>query len=330
MTDVKSLRVHQINGAIESRIEQCADPDLATDEVSIEVHYSSLNFKDALAVTGKGKILRRYPLVAGIDAAGVVTSSAVPEFTPGDKVVVVGGGIGEVRDGGYCEKLCVPADLVVPLPDNLTLMESMIIGTAGFTAALAIDRMQMNGQAPEMGPILVTGASGGVGTLAINLFNHIGYEVVALSGKSDQVEWLQELGASQVLDRAGIEFGNKPLEKAQWGGAVDNLGGEYLNWLCRSVKPWGNIAAVGLASSTELNTSVMPFILRGVSLLGINSVYPSQNVRHHIWNRLATDLKPPDLDSIHQGSLKLEDIESKAQLMMSGQNKGRWTVRVAE
>ncbi len=330
MNKIKALRVHQVNDTLETRVEACTEADLATDLICIEVHYSSLNYKDALAVTGQGKILRTYPLVAGIDAAGVVISSAAPEYAPGDKVIVVGGGIGELRDGGYSERLCVSEDLVVPLPDNLTLLESMILGTAGFTAAMAIDRMQKNGQTPEMGPILVTGASGGVGTLAVNILNNIGYTVVALSGKLDQESWLREIGASKVLDRAELDFGTKPLEKAQWGGAIDNLGGEYLNWLCRTLKPWGNIASVGLAASPEFNTTVMPLILRGVSLLGINSVYPSQEMRSHIWKRLAFDLKPPDLQNIHQGSLKLEEICSQAQLMMSGQVKGRWTVQLSE
>ena len=267
-----AFRIHKKDKAITSAFESISLNDLTTGEVIIKVAYSDINYKDALAATGKGRILRTYPLVGGIDLSGVVVSSEDERFIFGDKVLVCGAQLSELYDGGYSEYARVKADSVVPLPNALSLRDAMAIGTAGYTAAIAIQRMEDNGQIPERGPIVVTGATGGVGSFAINMLSSIGYEVIAFTGKSEQEGYLKELGATKLINRHEIEMGSKPLENAQWGGAIDNVGGETLSWLTRTTNVWGNIASIGLAGGIKLDSTVMPFILRGVSLIGINSV----------------------------------------------------------
>ncbi|HSH42060.1 MAG TPA: oxidoreductase [Arenicellales bacterium] len=330
MSSFKAYRIHNEDGTIEARFEQITLDDLTDGDVVIRSAWSDINFKDALAATGKGKILRKFPLVGGIDVAGRVESSDSAEFSPGEEVLVTGCELSEIRDGGYAEYVRVPAECVVKLPVSLSLFDAMAIGTAGFTAALAVERMEQNGQTPEHGPIVVTGATGGVGSIAIDILSSAGYEVAALTGKPDAAEYLRDLGADQVLLRDDIDLGKRPMERAEWGGAVDNLGGEVLTWLTRTVKPFGNIASIGLAASHELNTTVMPFILRGVSLLGINSVLCAPELRRSVWERLGKDLKPRHLDRIVTRSIDFDDLPGAFDDYTEGRVTGRTVVKIAD
>jgi len=330
MDRFRAYRIHETDGVITAGIEELGLDDLAPGEVVIRAYYSSVNYKDALAATGKGKILRRFPLVGGVDVAGEVTASEDSRFRAGDRVVVTGCGLGESHDGGFSETVRVPADWVVPLPADLSLHDSMAIGTAGFTAALAIDRLEQNGLQPDQGPVVVTGATGGVGSIAIDLLSGCGYEVVALTGKADTALYLQGLGAGSLLLRAEVPTGKRPLEPAQWAGALDNVGGELLAWLTRTVKPWGSIASIGMAGGVELDITVMPFILRGVSLLGITSANCPMPHRRRIWQRLADDLRPRHLDAIVSGVAGLDDLPAVFEQLLSGQHRGRTVVQLAE
>lgn len=327
MQSFRALRVHSVDKRAESRLESIGLADLSPGEVVVRVHWSDINYKDALAVTGTGRIMRRFPCVAGIDLSGLVVESSAPDVPPGTPVVVTGCNLGEQFDGGFAQYARVPAEAVVPLPDGLSLQETMAIGTAGFTAALALKRMMDNGQRPHMGPIAVTGATGGVGSIAIDLFSRAGFKVSAITGKpAEAAEYLSALGASEVLDRNSLDTGGKPLETARWGGAVDNLGGETLSWLTRSVKPWGNVASIGLAASANLETSVIPFILRGVSLLGIWSVEMPREWRLQLWEHLASDWKPRHLDRVVAGTLKLDEVPKAAEDLIAGRMTGRYLV----
>ncbi|MGA8259435.1 MAG: oxidoreductase [Arenicellales bacterium] len=330
MSSFKAFRIHNDDGGIQAKFESITLDDLSEGDVVIRAAYSDINYKDALAATGKGRILRQYPLVGGIDVAGRVESSSSKEFQAGEPVVVVGCELSETRDGGYAELVRVPADCVVKLPASLTLFDAMALGTAGFTAALAVESMERNGQTPEHGPIVVTGATGGVGSVAIDILAGAGYEVVALTGKSDAAEYLTGLGASRVLLRGEVDLGKRPMERAEWGGAVDSLGGEVLTWLTRTVKPFGNIASVGLAASHELHTTVMPFILRGVSLLGINSVLCGSKVRRATWERLGSDLKPRHLDRIVSRTIDFDELPGAFDAYVEGAVTGRTVVKIAD
>jgi NADPH2:quinone reductase len=329
MTTFKALRVHHGAGSYQAQFDTLQVEDLSAGEVVIRAAYSSLNFKDALAVTGKGKILRGSPRVPGIDVSGVVESSADPAFKVGDEVLVTGCNLGESLDGGLSQVVRVPASAVVKLPTPLSLLEAMIIGTAGFTAALALKRLLDNHQSPEHGPMLVTGATGGVGSIAIGLLKRQGFGVHALTGKPDSEAFLKALGADEVVDRTTLVMGSKPLEAATYGGAVDNLGGDTLNWLTRVVKPWGNIASIGLAQGHTLNTTVMPFILRGVSLLGIHSVECPRAWREELWQKLATDWKPRGLaELICTQVVGLESVPQVCEAIMAGKIQGRTVVKI--
>ncbi|MCU7796239.1 MAG: oxidoreductase [Candidatus Thiodiazotropha sp. (ex Myrtea spinifera)] len=327
MSLYKAFRIRKDEGKHSAGIESLDLIPPEEGEVLIRVSHSSINYKDALAGTGKGQILRHFPLTGGIDAAGEIAESSDRRFKAGDPVIVTGYELSATHDGGYAEYLKVKADWVVPLPDGLTLEESMSLGTAGFTAALALYRMEINGQRPEMGPILITGASGGVGSLAVNIFDGEGYEVTAVTGKTEQHAYLEHLGAQEVLHRDKIKPGRHALERGHWGGAVDNVGGEMLSGITRTVRPWGNIASIGLAGGHELNTTVMPFILRGVSLLGINSSGCPYEIRHEIWQRLATDLKPRHLDDIVTRTISLDELPEVFDELLSGQIFGRTLVK---
>jgi len=289
-----------------------------------------VNYKDALAATGKGRIMKRFPLVAGIDVAGVVESSTSARFHAGDPVLVTGCGLGEQHDGGFAEYVRVPAEWVVPLPAGLSLFDAMALGTAGFTAALAIDRMEQNGQRPEQGPILVSGATGGVGSIAIDLLSSRGYPVTALTGKPDAAAYLEMLGASRVLDRRAVTATDRPLLSAEWGGAVDNVGGGVLAWLLQTVGPWGNIASIGMAGGSELHTTVMPMILRGVSMLGITSANCPMDRRMRLWGRLAADLRPAHLTEIVTEIIRLEDLPRSFEALLTGKHRGRFVVALVD
>jgi putative YhdH/YhfP family quinone oxidoreductase len=269
--------------------------ELDPGDVVVRVAYSSVNYKDALAATGKGRILRRPSTIGGIDFSGTVMSSSDPRFAKGDAVVTTGGEyVGVQHDGGYSPYARVKGDWLAKLPAGLTLWEAMAYGTAGFTAGIALVRMEHNGLKPANGPVIVDGATGGVGSMALAMLAKRGYHVVALTGKESETDWLKKLGAKEVMLRQSLDLKKiKPLDKATWAGAVDNLGGEVLAWMASTMKDNGVIAAVGLAASPNLNTTVLPFILRGASLLGINSGESSKDIRDMVWRRLATDLKPP-------------------------------------
>lgn len=299
MNQFKVFRIREEGGKVISRFEAAELDDLDPGSVVIKVAYSGINYKDALAATGTGKIVRRFPCVGGIDMAGTVADSADPRFATGDKVLATGFDLGVAHDGGYAAYARVPADWVVPLPTGLTAYEAMALGTAGYTAALAVTQMEHNGLKPSSGPVMVTGASGGVGSLAVDMLSSAGYAVIALTGKETEHEFLRDLGASQVLSRHSIDLGKiRPLDRAQWAGAVDNLGGDFLSWLASGMQDEGVIASIGLAAGMKLNTTVAPFILRGVKLLGINSVATPMQQRQAVWKRLAGDLKPPHLSMI--------------------------------
>jgi acrylyl-CoA reductase (NADPH) len=330
MKDFKAFRIHSENGRIVARFDTLELDDLGPGEVVIRVAYSGINYKDALAATGAGKILRRYPLVGGIDLAGSVESSSDARYRPGDAVLVTGCGLSETHDGGYAEYARVPGDWVIPMPPGLDSFSAMAIGTAGFTAALAIHRMEQNGQEPGGGPIAVTGASGGVGSIAIDMLSSRGYRVVAISGKAAAAPYLRELGAGEVLTRQEIELGTRPLETPRFGGAIDNLGGELLGWLTRTVDFWGNIASIGLAADPALNTTVMPFILRGVALLGINSSATRREWRLTVWQRIATDLKPRHLDRIVTRAIDFDDLPGAFAAYVDGRVTGRTVVRIGD
>ncbi|HEY0684513.1 MAG TPA: oxidoreductase [Steroidobacter sp.] len=329
MESFRAFRIHQEGGKIVSRFETIPLDALNAGEVVVKVRYSTINYKDALAATGAGKILRRYPLVGGIDLSGEVVSSADPQFQPGQKVLVTGSGLSETHDGGYAEYARLKSDAVVPIPAGLDEFQAMAIGTAGYTAALAVHRMEQNGQQPDAGEIVVTGATGGVGSIAIDILASRGYRVVAVTGKKSSAEYLQRLGATRVLLRDEINTGSRPMEEAQFAGAIDNVGGELLTWLTRTVGFFGNIASIGLAASPELKTTVMPFILRGVSLLGVNSVYTPRALRLAVWQRLANDLKPRHLDSIVTRTLAFEQLPSAFDDYLKAGVTGRTVVRIA-
>jgi acrylyl-CoA reductase (NADPH) len=324
----RAFRIHRIDDRIEARLEPLLLEDLNEGPVVVAISWSSINYKDALAATGAGSILRRYPLVGGIDLAGIVVDSADPNWQPGDEVLVCGSGLSETRDGGYAAYARVDADALVALPVGLTLRESMIIGTAGLTAALAVDRLQRNGLEPDRGPVAVTGATGGVGSFAIDILSGLGYEVVAITGKADASDYLRALGASSVVDRHGLAVSRKPLEAATLAAAVDSVGGDMLGWLLQRIAAAGAVASVGLAGSAKLETTVLPFILRGVSLLGIHSVTLEANYRANIWSRLASDWKPRHLDRILTSDIPLEDLPAAFTDFVDGRVRGRRIVRI--
>jgi acrylyl-CoA reductase (NADPH) len=324
----KAFRIHEVDRKIVAKFEQLTLDDLGPGEVVVRVQYSDINYKDALAATGAGKILRQYPLVGGIDLAGVVESSTDARYRPGDAVLVTGCGLSETHDGGYAEYARLSGEWVIPMPPGLDAFKAMSLGTAGFTAALAIHRMEHNGQVPAKGPIVVTGATGGVGSVAIDMLAGRGYEVIAVSGKPDAIDYLKSLGASQVLLRADIDFGKRPLEAARFGGAIDNVGGETLTWLTRTVDFWGNIASIGLAGGAELHTTVIPFILRGVNLLGINSSATLRETRLAVWERIATDLAPRHLDRIATRTIAFDDLPGAFDAYLKGAVTGRTVVRI--
>jgi NADPH2:quinone reductase len=329
MQPFRAYRIHRNDGRIEPRFDQLTLEDLTAGDVVVRVRYSDINYKDALAATGAAPIVRKYPLVGGIDLAGEVVSSADPRYAPGQSVLVNGCGLSETQDGGYSEYSRVQGDGVIPVPPGLTELNAMQLGTAGFTAALAVHRMEQNGQAPGKGPILVTGATGGVGAIAINMLAGRGYEVVALTGKSDADDFLRDIGATRILRRQDLVFSGKPIDAVQWAGAIDNLGGDVLTWLTRTVDFSGNIASVGLAAGVNLHTTVIPFLLRGINLLGINSVTTPRDVRLAVWSRIATDLRPAQLERIGANVIAFDDLPTQFAAYIEGRVTGRTVVKIS-
>ena len=328
MDRFRAYRIDQEDGKIVAGFKELSLDDLTEGNVVVRVSHSTINYKDALAATGAGKILRRFPLNGGIDLAGVVASSEDTDFQPGTELLVNGCGLSETVDGGYSEFARVDSKSLVKIPAGMTAFEVMQIGTAGYTAALAIHRMEQNGQSPDQGPVVVTGATGGVGSVAIDMLNVRGYEAVALTGKGSEEGYLRKIGASQIILRDELDLGKRPMEKARWAGAIDNLGGDYLTWLTRTVDYGGNIASIGLASSFALQTTVLPFILRAVCLLGINSVDTPNDLRQTVWARIGSDLKPQHLDTIGHRTISFDELPDAFQGYIDGTIKGRTVVEI--
>ncbi len=295
MEKFKAYKLTEVAGTkIRAEFVDLTLDELDPGDVVVRVAYSDVNYKDALAATGKGKILRRQSCIGGVDFSGTVVSSTNPGFAKGDAVLGVGFDLGVSHHGGYAQYARVPAQWLTKLPQGMSLWEAMAYGTAGYTAGIAVVRMEHEGMKPEGGPVVVNGATGGVGSIALSALARLGFHVVALTGKESESEWLKKLGAKEILLRQSLNLEKiKPLDKATWAGGVDNLGGPVLAWLCSTMKDNGVIASVGLAQSAELHTWVMPFILRGARLIGINSGESSNDVRATVWRRLAGDLKPP-------------------------------------
>ena len=329
MDKFNAFLIEEVDGKVVSGFKQMNLTDLDAGEVVIKTAYSSVNFKDALAATGAGKIIRRFPCIGGIDLSGTVVESSSSEFSVGDEVIATSYDIGVAHHGGYAEYARIPAEWVVPMPKGLDLFSSMALGTAGFTAGLAVERMEHDGLAPSAGPVVVNGATGGVGGIAVDILSGLGYSVTAMTGKSDQEGYLKNLGASEVLLRDSIDLEKiKPLARETWAGAVDNLGGDILSWIASGMKVGGAIASIGLASSFKFNTTVMPFILRGVSLLGIDSVNAKSLVRRKVWERLGSDMKPAHLSDIVQ-TVEFDELPSVFPKLMQSAMRGRVVVKVA-
>ncbi len=325
----KAFLINQDKGDVVGGFASMTEAELDPGEVTIKVAYSSVNYKDALAATGAGRIIRRYPCVGGIDLAGTVISSVDPRFSPGDEVLATSYDIGVAHHGGYAEIARIPASWVLKLPAGLSLLDAMALGTAGFTAGLGVIRMEENGLKPANGPVIVTGATGGVGSLAIDMLAGRGYHVVALTGKESEKDYLLGLGASEVLLRQSLGLEKpKPLGKETWAGAVDNLGGDVLAWVISTMKQGGTIACIGLAASMNLNTTVAPFILRGASLLGIDSGYIGEPYRSGVWRRLTFDLRPRHLAAMTR-EIAFDDLPGVCDEFIQIRVKGRVFVRIS-
>lgn len=302
----------------------------SSTDCKIKVEYSCVNYKDALALTGKGKILRKFPLVPGIDAAGTIIESYCSSFKEGDKILVNGSGFGETRNGGFSQELFSPEDLMIPLPKNMTTKQAMLLGTAGFTAALAIYQMELNGQTPEKGPILVSGASGGVGGLACLLLKEKQYEVHALTGTKEKILYLESLGVDQVLLNDELNLGERALESARYAGVIDNLGGSFLSKVLAHVDLFGNVACIGLAESPTLNASVMPFILRGVNLLGVSSANTPMDLRRKIWAQLGSFDLDKILSKLNYEVCDWSNLLEKAEELLDRKVQGRLLFKLAD
>ena len=316
-------RVHREDKSIYHQLEMMDEQQLSAGDVLIRIEYSGINFKDALGVTGKGKIYKLFPVNAGIDCAGIVESSSDTRFEIGEKVLVNGCGLGEIQDGGLAQKVRVPADWVIKIPEGLTSRTAMILGTAGFTAALAIDRMEQNDQTPEQGAIVVTGASGGVGSFAVSMLSRLGYEVIAVSGRDEHSDYLKNMGASKVVNMQQLALGTRPLEEARFAGAIDNVGGELLSGLIRHTGLWGNIACIGMAADANYQATVFPLILRGVSLLGISSTNCPMPKRERIWQRIGKELLPDNTELIVSQEVSLADISPCFYDILARRHRGR-------
>ncbi|WP_313273402.1 YhdH/YhfP family quinone oxidoreductase [Stenotrophomonas sp.] len=323
-----AFRIHQAaDGGHRAGMEQIGLDDLAPGEVVIRAGWSSVNYKDALAGTGTGRILRRFPLVGGIDVAGTVVASTDPAWREGDAVLATGCGLSETRDGGYSQYVRLASSAVIAQPDGLTPREAMILGTAGFTAALALLRMLDNRLTPELGPLAVTGATGGVGSLAVDIFSQAGFEVHAISGKAGQADYLRGLGAREVLPREALAT-TRPMESARFGGGLDNAGGPMLASLLAQTAPYGSVVSAGLAASPALDMTVMPFIIRGVSLLGVSSSSAPRVLREKVWDKLGSEWRPRHLERICTGEVGLDGLPGVFERLLAGGGHGRTVVRI--
>jgi acrylyl-CoA reductase (NADPH) len=329
MDRFKVYRLREVDRKVVAGFEQVSIDELDTGEVVIRVAYSCINYKDALAATGAGRIIRRFPCVGGIDLSGTVVESSDPRFRKGDAVLATSYDIGVAHDGGYGEYARIKADWVVPMPRGMSLFEAMALGTAGFTAGLAVSRLEHEGLAPGNGPVIVTGATGGVGSIAIDILSGLGHQVVALTGKAHEADYLKGIGASEVKLRQDLDLAKiKPLDKATWAGAVDNLGGDVLAWLAATMQIGAPLAAVGLAAGMELKTTVAPFILRGVSLLGVDSVNCPMPRRQRVWERLAGDMRPKHLAQFTR-TIPFDDLPRAFDDFIQAKVRGRIVVDLA-
>jgi acrylyl-CoA reductase (NADPH) len=326
--DFKAVVVDKKESDFTVGIKNISLNDLPAGEVLIKVAYSSINYKDGLASIPEGKIVRSYPFVPGIDLAGVVVSSEDPRYLEGDQVIATSYEIGVSHYGGYSEYARIPADWIVPLPENLSLKEAMIYGTAGLTAALSVQRLEENRLSPEKGKVLVTGATGGVGSIAVAILAKRGYDVVASTGKASEHDYLHKLGANEVVSREEVYNGKvRALDKQFWAGCVDPVGGESLAAILSKIHYNGSVAVSGLTGGGNVPTTVFPFILRGINLLGIDSVYCPMEVRKPLWQRMASDFKPEVLESISK-EISLEELPATLPLILQGQAKGRFIVKI--
>ena len=328
MQAIKAYLIESDGASVRAGFTSLHRDQLDDGDVTVRIQYTSVNYKDALAVSGKGKIIRRFPCVGGIDAAGVVEMSDNSRFRPGDEVIVHSHGFGISHHGGYSELARVPAGWVNKIPLGLTTLDAITVGVAGYTAALAVDLMELNGCSPERGKIAVNGATGGVASIAIDVLAQRGYEVVAVTSKPAEAQYLRELGASDIVALSDLNTGSRPLESARWAAAIDNLGGEPLAGLLRTMGKDAVIASIGNAAGIELHTTVMPFILRGVRLIGVNSDNDTA-VRDRIWARLATDLRPQHLDRIRK-VVPFDRLPSVVDDLIGGRNRGRTVIAVQD
>jgi NADPH2:quinone reductase len=322
------FRINQVNEKIVSGLESVSIEDINPGEVTLKTEYSSINYKDALAATGKGKILRTFPLIGGVDVAGEVVESDDPRFSPGDKVIAACSGLSETNDGGYSEYTRISSEAAIELPKEIDTRTAMAIGTAGFAAGLAIFKMKLNKQTPDMGPIVVTGATGGVGSIAIDMLSSSGFETTAITRKKTHDEYLRAIGTSNIICLEEMEIGERPLEKAQFGGGIDNVGGDLLSWVLRSTVPEGNVASIGLAADFKLPTNVMPFILRGVNLLGVNSTTLPNAIKQEVWDDIANNMSPQKIDQIVSKEVTLKELPDQFQAFLEGSVVGRVLVKV--
>ena len=326
----RALVVNKTADAFSVAVQQLDESQLPPGDVTIRVEWSSVNYKDGLACSPAGRVVRSYPMVPGVDLAGSVVSSSDSRFSAGDKVIVTGFDLGVAHPGGFAELARVPAEWVVPLPLGLTTKEAMAIGTAGLTAALSVEALERNGLRNEQGPVIVTGATGGVGSTAVSMLAQLGYTVAASTGKESEHEFLRGLGATEILSRADVSVESpRPMETERWAAAVDPVGGATTAYLLRTAKYGGSVAVSGLTGGGTLNTTVFPFILRGVNLLGIESVSCPMAVRLRIWDRLGADLKPHGLMDSIAVETGLEDVVSVAEQILAGKVRGRTLVRVS-
>jgi putative YhdH/YhfP family quinone oxidoreductase len=325
----RAFVVNKTPETFETGLKELTTDDLPSGEVLIRVAYSGVNYKDGLATIPNGSVARKYPLIPGIDLAGSVVESSDNRFREGDEVIVTSYDLGVSHHGGFSEYARVPADWVVPVPRGLNLKEAMILGTAGFTAALSVYKLELNGLTPAKGPVLVTGATGGVGSMAICMLSNLGYTIAASTGKESEYDYLRSLGASEILSREAVSPADgKPLEKERWAGSVDSVGGNTLAYLTRTTKTDCGIASLGVTGGPNLTTTVFPFILRGVMLLGINSATAPMDLRRDLWQRLASDLKPRDLEGLVNREASLDDIPEVTATILKGGIRGRVLVKL--
>jgi acrylyl-CoA reductase (NADPH) len=321
----KSILIHKDDNGYRAELSEIDDTQLPEGDVTVRVSHSTLNYKDGLAITGKGPIVRQFPMVPGVDLAGTVEHSSDPDFKPGDQVVLNGWGVGESHWGGLAQRARLQGKWLIALPEAFSAAQAMAIGTAGYTAMLAIMALEKNGLTPDKGEVLVTGANGGVGSFAIALLARLGYRVVASTGRLSESAYLTSLGAAEIIDRATLAEPGRPLAKERWAGAIDSVGSHTLANICASTRYWGTVAACGLAQGMEFPASVAPFILRGVTLAGIDSVMRPRQDRIDAWARLARDLDVSLLPLISR-EIGLSEVIETAHALMDGQVRGRIVV----